>query len=86
MSGGAGSGGGGNNSSYNNRAGIQNSQGGAGESQDYCWQMIKVSRDDNVLSGRSMGSRRALGTATHPLSLASISLYLGVERAKGRRE
>ena len=24
--------------------GIQNSQGGAGESQDYCWQMIKVSR------------------------------------------
>jgi len=26
--------------------GIQNSQGGAGESQDYCWQMIKVSRDE----------------------------------------
>ena len=25
--------------------GIQNSQGGAGESQDYCWQMIKVSGD-----------------------------------------
>lgn len=23
--------------------GVQNSQGGAGESQDYCWQMIKVS-------------------------------------------
>jgi hypothetical protein len=22
--------------------GVQNSQGGAGESQDYCWQMIKV--------------------------------------------
>ena len=25
--------------------GIQNSQGGAGESQDYCWQMIKVRED-----------------------------------------
>jgi hypothetical protein len=45
MSGGVGSGGGGNNNSNNNRKGIQNSQGGAGESQDYCWQMIKVSRD-----------------------------------------
>lgn len=89
MSGGVGSGGGGNNYSDNYddyRVGIQNSQGGAGESQDYCWQMIKVSSFNVLLSRRSMGSHRAQGTATHRPSLGSISSYLGVERAKERRE